>query len=258
MTRSERHAYTAYGFTATAPSSQAVLGFNGEHLQAETSLYILGAGYRIYSPTLLRFYSADNLSPFSTGGLNTYAYCSGDPVNRVDPTGHSGLLVRMLKGIGNIFGRRPGKTLTTNWTYRETPDDPESLTYASVNSRSSLNSISSGYASVNSYTSISTARTPSLPYQPPPSSSGSDSRFSTKSAERLATRRDPKDIESWINEHIPEPDEQLRAFTLTPRAGAQFHRRYLNVQIADIRRMENYQSTRKGTTRKGTDLFFSN
>ncbi|KPZ22499.1 RHS repeat-associated core domain-containing protein, partial [Pseudomonas syringae group genomosp. 3] len=30
----------------------------------------------------------DSLSPFGKGGLNAYAYCAGDPVNRSDPSGH--------------------------------------------------------------------------------------------------------------------------------------------------------------------------
>ncbi len=28
------------------------------------------------------------MSPFGKGGMNAYAYCAGDPVNRSDPTGH--------------------------------------------------------------------------------------------------------------------------------------------------------------------------
>ena len=28
------------------------------------------------------------MSPFGEGGLNPYAYCQGDPINRSDPTGH--------------------------------------------------------------------------------------------------------------------------------------------------------------------------
>nr|WP_269806463.1 RHS repeat-associated core domain-containing protein [Pseudomonas alloputida] len=42
----------------------------------------------MYNPTLERFCSPDNISPFGKGGLNAYMYCAGDPVNRVDPTGH--------------------------------------------------------------------------------------------------------------------------------------------------------------------------
>lgn len=49
--------------------------------------YGLGNGHRFYAPSLMRFLSADPLSPFGKGGTNTYAYCSNDPVNYLDPTG---------------------------------------------------------------------------------------------------------------------------------------------------------------------------
>jgi len=48
----------------------------------------LGNGYRAFNPVLMRFNSPDSLSPFGRGGLNAYAYCVGDPVNRSDPNGH--------------------------------------------------------------------------------------------------------------------------------------------------------------------------
>jgi len=35
----------------------------------------------------MRFLSADNLSPFGQGGLNSYAYCAGNPINYIDPSG---------------------------------------------------------------------------------------------------------------------------------------------------------------------------
>ena len=53
-----------------------------------SGLYFLGNGYRAYSPTLMRFLRPDSLSPFGAGGVNPYVYCLGDPINRVDPTGH--------------------------------------------------------------------------------------------------------------------------------------------------------------------------
>lgn len=63
-------------------------GFNGEFPDPLTGHYLLGNGYRAYNPVLGRFNSPDSLSPFGEGGVNAYAYCRGDPVNRVDPSGH--------------------------------------------------------------------------------------------------------------------------------------------------------------------------
>lgn len=63
------------------------LGFNGQ-LTERGGWQLLGNGYRAYNPALMRFHSPDTASPFGDGGLNAYGYCAGDPVNRVDPTGH--------------------------------------------------------------------------------------------------------------------------------------------------------------------------
>ncbi len=81
-------AYTPYGHR---PPVDHVPGFNGELPDPATERYLLGNGYRAYNPVLMRFNSPDSLSPFGEGGLNAYAYCSGDPVNRSDPSGHDWL-----------------------------------------------------------------------------------------------------------------------------------------------------------------------
>jgi RHS repeat-associated protein len=80
--------YTAYGYAPSADSTQSALGYNGEYTDPVTGNYHLGNGYRAFSPTLMRFTAPDSLSPFGRGGLNTYVYCKGDPVNAIDPTGH--------------------------------------------------------------------------------------------------------------------------------------------------------------------------
>lgn len=80
--------YSPYGHRPVDGGLFSLAGFNGEQLDVVTGLYLLGNGYRAYSPTLMRFTSPDSMSPFRAGGLNAYAYCLGDPINRVDPTGH--------------------------------------------------------------------------------------------------------------------------------------------------------------------------
>ena len=79
--------YAVYGNTAQW-SQKRYIGFNGERLDPFTGLTHLGNGYRSYNASLMRFQAPDNWSPFGKGGMNSYAYCSGDPVNYSDPSGH--------------------------------------------------------------------------------------------------------------------------------------------------------------------------
>ena len=67
-------------------------GFKGERPDQVTGYYLLGNGYRAFNPVLMRFNSPDSWSPFGEGGLNAYAYCLGDPVNRVELDGHWSIL----------------------------------------------------------------------------------------------------------------------------------------------------------------------
>jgi RHS repeat-associated protein len=81
-------AYTAYGHHPAESGLSRLSGFNGECPEALTGHYLLGQGKRAFSPILMRFNSPDELSPFGEGGINSYAYCAGDPVNFYDPTGN--------------------------------------------------------------------------------------------------------------------------------------------------------------------------
>ncbi|WEK30719.1 MAG: RHS repeat-associated core domain-containing protein [Candidatus Pseudomonas phytovorans] len=93
------YAYSTYGHDPRSAAAAPRLGFNGEAREQLTGMYLLGQGYRAYGPTLMRFLAPDSLSPFDEGGLNAYGYCTGDPINYSDPTGHNrlmGLLNRML------------------------------------------------------------------------------------------------------------------------------------------------------------------
>ncbi|WP_224797085.1 RHS repeat-associated core domain-containing protein [Pseudomonas fluorescens] len=88
-TRRERMAYSAYGHRPADSGLSSLLGFNGECLDGITGHYLLGQGKRAFNPVLMRFNSPDELSPFGDGGINSYAYCGGDPINLYDPTGNS-------------------------------------------------------------------------------------------------------------------------------------------------------------------------
>lgn len=81
-------AYSPYGHRSLKNGMLNLLGFNGERPDPVTGHYLLGNGYRAFNPVLMRFNSPDSLSPFGKGGLNSYAYCLGDPINRIDPNGH--------------------------------------------------------------------------------------------------------------------------------------------------------------------------
>jgi RHS repeat-associated protein len=102
-------AYTPYGHRAPEGGLLSLLGFNGERPDPVTGHYLLGNGYRAFNPVLMRFNRPDSLSPFGKGGLNAYAYCSGDPVNRSDPTGNFSFFPKgsnPIKGLKNMLGLR--------------------------------------------------------------------------------------------------------------------------------------------------------
>lgn len=93
---SRRDAYQPFGNGGrVAPA----LAFNGQWREPRHGAYLLGHGQRAYLPALRRFCQADTLSPFAQGGRNGYAYCHAEPINRLDPSGHS-----IVGLVGNIFG----------------------------------------------------------------------------------------------------------------------------------------------------------
>ncbi|WP_123360205.1 RHS repeat-associated core domain-containing protein [Pseudomonas frederiksbergensis] len=113
-------AYTPYGHRPAAASYGLLnlLGFNGERPDPVTGHYLLGNGYRAFNPVLMRFNSPDSLSPFGKGGLNTYAYCLGDPINLHDPNGNFSLKVIFSRTRGNA---RPAAVVATTNTSLPSP-----------------------------------------------------------------------------------------------------------------------------------------
>ncbi|EHQ41799.1 RHS repeat-associated core domain-containing protein [Myroides odoratus DSM 2801] len=86
--KGELHQYGAYG---QGEAEEYLPAFNGERKDPISGHYHLGNGYRSYSPVLMRFTCPDSMSPFGAGGINAYAYCAGDPINLIDPSGHSAM-----------------------------------------------------------------------------------------------------------------------------------------------------------------------
>ncbi|WP_157062713.1 RHS repeat-associated core domain-containing protein, partial [Pseudomonas sp. Q12-87] len=113
---SRQMAYTAYGYRTGESGLSCLLGFNGERPESITGHYLLGQGNRAFNPVLMRFNSPDELSPFGDGGINAYAYCGNDPVNRYDPSGNIAYhLIQRRNALAEIASlpiQRPARTRT--------------------------------------------------------------------------------------------------------------------------------------------------
>ncbi|WP_226503269.1 RHS repeat-associated core domain-containing protein [Pseudomonas sp. MWU16-30317] len=103
-----RNARRSQAFAPFGAGGHPGPAFNGEWLEPTLGQYLLGQGYRTFNPQLMRFTSPDSFSPFDAGGLNAYVYCLGDPVNRVDPTGHIPYLSKFWAWL-----RRRGRSKAT-------------------------------------------------------------------------------------------------------------------------------------------------
>jgi RHS repeat-associated protein len=105
--------YSAYGHRANEAVLNGHLGYNGERREVQTGCYLLGNGHRAFSPLLMRFHSPDSWSPFGDGGLNSYSYTMGDPINYTDPSGHFkwAVLMGMLMNGGDDVMRSTSRTI---------------------------------------------------------------------------------------------------------------------------------------------------
>ncbi|MFJ4386350.1 RHS repeat-associated core domain-containing protein [Pseudomonas sp. NPDC089408] len=89
--------YSPYGYQPTQPGLPA---FTGQVPEPVMGGYLLGNGYRLYHPRLMRFHSPDDWSPFGAAGINPYVYCKSDPVNHSDPSGR--ILQKPLKILKSV------------------------------------------------------------------------------------------------------------------------------------------------------------
>ncbi|PYC25011.1 RHS repeat-associated core domain-containing protein [Pseudomonas mosselii] len=119
--------YSPYGFLSALGNT---VGFNGGRLEFPVGNYFLGKGYRVFNPFFMRLSSPDSMSPFAAGGVNSYAYCLGDPVNRRDPSGHVPVLNSLRQSIRRFSKNSPrqrnlaasvkAETVATTYTYTRT------------------------------------------------------------------------------------------------------------------------------------------
>jgi len=82
--------YLPYGEFSTKSGINATnYYFTGKELDDETGLMFFGARY--YDPQIGRFITPDTIiqSPYDPQSFNRYSYCRNNPINLIDPTGHS-------------------------------------------------------------------------------------------------------------------------------------------------------------------------
>lgn len=145
------HSYTAYGYSPVESNSN-LLGYNGELRQPATGWYLLGNGYRAYNPTMMRFSIPDSLSPFDAGGLNSYTYVTGDPVNYSDPDGHFRLFGRYRTFSGNA------KSVHGNFVYMAKHPQHKGKRAITVVTHGSTGAIASARGNVNAEKFVSSVK----------------------------------------------------------------------------------------------------
>lgn len=85
--------------------------FQKIYSEPDHDFFMIGNGRRAYNSKLMRFVQPDTLSPFKSGGINSYCYCLNDPINRHDPSGQFSL--GWLDSVGLAFQRLTPRNRST-------------------------------------------------------------------------------------------------------------------------------------------------
>lgn len=106
FTKSQSQPIEIGGFSPYGTRRERIgLGYTGENYDLVCEGIHLGQGERVYKPNLMRFTIPDVLSPFGAGGIHPYAYCHGDPINQVDPSGRisSQAIAGITLGVASLL-----------------------------------------------------------------------------------------------------------------------------------------------------------
>jgi len=103
--------YAPYGSSRYSSGSMPTdYGFTGQHADSNTGLDYYNARY--YDPTAGQFASADTAVPgngLDVWGLSRYAYVEGNPIIRIDPSGHC-----VDYGAGHCYTKKQLDRMTTD------------------------------------------------------------------------------------------------------------------------------------------------
>ena len=112
------YSYDSWGKVLSVTGTQAEtigqinpIRYRGYYYDSETGFYYLNSRY--YDPETGRFVNGDNqlLIGSDLTGLNLFAYCGNNPVNRADPTGTFWKEIGdWFKGVGKAIGNWFGST----------------------------------------------------------------------------------------------------------------------------------------------------